>query len=294
MRFTVFTPTYNRAYCIKELYESLKRQSFLDFEWIVVDDGSTDETEQLFEEIQSECKLFPVKYIKTKNGGKHRAINLGVSEASGKLFFIVDSDDYLTDDALQRADYVEKTIDSDIKHEFAGVCGLKGYDNDTEIGSSFQGNYLDITQLERSKYNITGDKSEIFYTAILKEYPFPEFESEKFVTECVVWDKIANDGYKLRFYNDVSVICEYRPDGLTSQGQSLFLKNPKGYGLYVYQCGKYGKTKGLEKWSQYLKYFYEFRENMSFRDIARNLHANPIYLWLRLFGMRLFYKLYDN
>ena len=106
-RITVFTPTYNRGYIIENLYKSLKRQDFVDFEWIVVDDGSTDNTKDLFEKILEDDKNFSVIYECTENGGKHRAINRGLQLASGELFFIVDSADYLTDDALRLVDDME-------------------------------------------------------------------------------------------------------------------------------------------------------------------------------------------
>lgn len=292
MRITIFTPTYNRGYRISNLYQSLKRQTFHDFEWIVVDDGSTDNTETLFSQFMSEDCSFPIHYVKRKNGGKHRAINQGVSMAKGELFYIVDSDDYLPDNALEIIDCVEKTIPENKKTQFAGVCGQKGYNAQTPIGKSFDGDILDITTLQRGKYGVTGDKSEVFYTHILQNYLFPEFEGENFITECVVWDKIAADNYKLRFFNQVVMICEYLPDGLSAQGHSLFEKNPKGWGLYIYQCGLYGKTKGIAKWNEYLNYFYTTRCTLTFKQIAANLHINPIILWLRLSGMRLFYKIY--
>lgn len=292
MRITVFTPTYNRGYTIEKLFRSLQRQSFREFEWIVVDDGSTDNTEELFSQFLAEDCFFSIRYVKRENGGKHRAINQGVSMAQGELFFIVDSDDYLPENALEIIDSVEKTIPEDEKASFAGVCGQKGYDSQTPIGRSFDGDSLDITSLQRNKHRVAGDKSEVFYTHVLREYPFPEFEGENFITECVVWDKIAADGYKLRFFNRIVMICEYLPDGLSAQGNALFEKNPKGWGLYIYQCGLFGKTSSVAKWNEYLNYFYTTRNKLAFRQIAANLHIHPIVLWIRLFGLRLFYKLY--
>lgn len=292
MRFTVFTPTYNRKYIIENLYHSLQRQSFKDFEWLVVDDGSADGTEELFSELCRECTEFPIRYIKTENGGKHRAINVGVKEAAGELFFIVDSDDYIVDDALETADKVEKSILSEEKNKFAGVCGLKGYDTNTAIGKTFTGDILDITTLERPAHGITGDKAEIFYTRVLKNYPFPEFDGENFITECVVWDKIAFDGLKLRFYNKIAMICEYLPDGLTSKGNDLFFRNPKGYSLYLYQSGKFGKIGGLGKWNQYADYFYRLRKKYSYIEICRDLHVNPLSFALRISGLRIIYRVY--
>ena len=107
-RITVFTPTYNRAYIISNLYESLKTQTFTDFEWLVVDDGSNDNTEALFENWINEDNFFSIRYVKTPNGGKHRAINKGLELAEGELFFTMDSDDTLTNDALLKAHRINK------------------------------------------------------------------------------------------------------------------------------------------------------------------------------------------
>lgn len=294
MRITVFTPTYNRGYIIETLYRSLQRQSFKDFEWIVVDDGSTDNTERLLREFQQEKNEFQILYQKTENGGKHRAINLGLKLANGELFFIVDSDDYLTDNALDIIDRMERSIPSSERDGFAGVCGQRGYADQREVGRSFEGEILDITMLERPQYGISGDKSEVFYTEVLRKYPFPEFVGERFVTECVVWDKIAYDGFKLRFFNQIIYICDYLPDGLTAHSNELFLKNPKGYGLYLYQSVLFGQVRGLEVWTRYFRYYNQFRDSLSFLEIARNLHMNPIVLWFRLFGWKVFHKLYDR
>ena len=293
MRITVFTPTYNRGYIIENLYRSLQRQSYMDFEWIVIDDGSTDDTEKLFQEFLIEDNEFSIIYHRIENGGKHRAINRGLKLAKGELFFIVDSDDYLTDDALAVIDQMEKSIPRSERHSFAGVCGQKGYPNQKEVGHSFEGETLDITMLDRGKYGISGDKSEVFYTEVLREYPFPEFEGERFITECVVWDRIAFDGLKLRFFNQIIYICDYLPDGLTAHSHELFFQNPKRYGLYLYQSDVFGKVRGVEKWNQYFSYYNQFRHKLKFSEIAKNLHMNVVVLYFRILGMKVFYKLYD-
>lgn len=294
IKITVFTPTYNRGYVIEKLYRSLQKQRFYNFEWIVIDDGSTDNTNLIFQRILADSNRFPITYLKVENGGKHRAINKGVQIAKGELFFIVDSDDFLTDDALEKIIEVEESINEKEKSSFAGLCGNRGYSKNEIIGSTYEGQFLDITQLERAKYGISGDKAEVFYTRILKKYPFPEFKGEKFITECVVWDKIAYDGFKLRFFNEVIYICNYLPDGLTAHSKEHFIASPRGYGLYIYQCGKYGKTYGVEKWETYWLYYHEFKDKLSFFAISNNLHINPIKFWIRLFGMKIFYKLYDR
>lgn len=292
MRITVFTPTYNRGYIIEKLYHSLQRQRFTDFEWIVVDDGSVDQTEEIFRNITKEANDFCIRYVKTSNGGKHRAINTGVSLAEGELFLIVDSDDYLSENALEVIDQMERSIPASIKKQFAGVCGQKGYNTNTAIGRTFEGETLDITMLERPKHKIYGDKAEVFYSAVMRQYPFPVFDGENFLTECIVWDRIAADGLKLRFFNQIIMICNYLEDGLTAQGNELFVNNPKGWGLSIYQEGQLGKTSKLGTWDAYLHYFYTMRGKIPFRQISSNLHMRPVRLWLRLAGVRLFYRLY--
>lgn len=290
MRITVFTPAYNRGYIIENLYRSLQRQIYRNFEWLVVDDGSTDDTEVRLSAFMAEENDFSIRYIKTENGGKHRAINRGVKEAKGELFFIVDSDDYIVEDALEWIDKMEASIPED-DCSFGGVCGLRGYSAEQLIGTTFSGNTLDITSLERDRHQITGDKAEVFYTDLLRRYPFPEFAGERFCTECVIWDRIAADGYKLRFYNRIAIICNYLEDGLTRSGSTVFLKNPKGYGLYLYQEAKFGKVSREEKWDSYYHYFYTYRHELSLSDIGKNLHIHPAALWLGLLPRRMKEKL---
>lgn len=286
MRITVFTPAYNRGYIIENLYHSLRRQTFLDFEWVVVDDGSIDNTQTLFARLCAEENTFPIRYVKTVNGGKHRAINKGMEMAAGELFFIVDSDDYITDDALEWIDRVERSIPESEKAAFGGVCGVKAYASGGYIGTTFDGEYLDITMLEREANGITGDKAEVIYTELMRKYRFPTFDGENFMAEGVVWDRIAADGYKLRFFNQASIICEYREDGLTAKGESLFIRNPKGYGLYLSQRVDIGLYSLREKWDIYVNYYYSMKATLSFLEISENLNRKPLPLWLGLLVMR--------
>lgn len=281
MRITVFTPTYNRGYIIENLYRSLQRQTFLDFEWVVIDDGSTDNTASLFAQWCCDDNPFPICYHQVENGGKHRAINRGVQLAQGELFFIVDSDDYLTDDALECIARVEDSIPTSEKAGFCGVCGLKGRVDGT-VGTTYSSNsYLDITALEREKNGISGDKAEVFYTKTLANYPFPEFEGERFITECTVWDKMAYDGLKLRFFNETIYVCDYLQDGLTSQGYKLYAKNPRGWGLYIFQSIQYGKLAGKQINETYLTFYYEVKKEnrFSLSQIADCLHCKTASLF---------------
>ena len=291
---TVFTPAYNRGYIIEKLYRSLQRQTYKDFEWVVVDDGSVDDTQKRIDDFIKEENAFPIRYIKTENGGKHRAINKGLEMSCGKLFFIVDSDDYLTDDALECIAAVEQSIPENKKKNFAGVCGLKAYSLEKPIGTSFPGEYLDITSLDRLKHNITGDKAEAFYTDILRKYPFPTFEGEKFVTECVVWDRMASDGYKLRFYNRISIICNYLDDGLSARGYDLYFRNPRGYALYLQQSSRLKRINGVEKCNSYVGFYEELCKSNTFYEISNIFQMNPVHLWIKLFAMRVYRRLFEG
>lgn len=294
MEVTVFTPTYNRAYIIEKLYQSLKRQTFHDFEWIVLDDGSTDDTEKLFERILAEKSFFTIKYQRVKNGGKHRAINKGVKLASGRLFFIVDSDDYLPDDSLETIVKYESSISDESKLFFAGIAGLKGRDTTHLMGTTFEGDFRDLTYLETQDNNIFGDKSEVYYLEIMKQFPFPEFDNEKFIPESVVWNEIASNGYKLRYFNKLTYNCDYLEDGLTQQGEEKYKSIPKGYGLYLSQSIKFGKITKLNKWRKLFDYYRMYQSKISVREMANNLQMNPIYYYFRILGIRIFYKLYNR
>lgn len=292
MRFTVFTATYNRAYTLKKLYDSLTNQTYKDFEWVVVDDGSTDDTESLINSFVDE-NLIDITHIKTQNGGKHRAINKGVSVAKGEMFFIVDSDDELPTYSLEIIDSIEKSIPMDEKSNFCGVCGLKGYSIKHPVGSTFNGDTLDITSLERDMHCISGDKSEVFYTDILKKFPFPEFDNEIFLTEAVVWNAMAFEKYKLRFFNQIVYICDYLPDGLTANLSSKTIKSPKGHGHYLYTLNKFGVLSGVKKWISYYNYYLLFRKTLSISKIADNLHCNTVEFKVRILFMRIFFKFFD-
>ncbi len=226
---TIFTPAYNRGYILPEAFQSLCAQSCYDFEWIIVDDGSVDHTEELVKEWQKKDLPFSLIYHKQKNGGKHRAVNQGVKLSNCDYLMILDSDDVLEPNAVELIHQWIGTIDG--KEGFAGVSGLRGWkEKDEPIGHYLTTEYLDCTNLERKKNHLDGDKVEVYKTEILRKYPFPEFEGENFLRECAVWDAIARDGYKIRWFNKIIYRCEYLEDGLT-QGTdtAVYLKNFQGF-----------------------------------------------------------------
>lgn len=213
MQLTIFTPTYNRAQLLHSLYESLCIQRYKNFEWIIIDDGSCDNTKDVVNTFISEGKL-DLKYIYQENQGKHRAINKALELAKGKLFFIVDSDDTLTPDALEWV-WAEYSKIKEYK-DFAGISGLCIDQNGEKIGGGKDFGQIDTDNITfRFKMQIPGDMSEVYRTDVLREFPFPDIEGEKFCPEALIWNRIATH-YKMRYiYKGIKVV-KYWPDGLSA------------------------------------------------------------------------------
>lgn len=224
---SILTPTYNRAYTLDNLYRSLIGQLDKDLTWVVVDDGSTDNTEELISEYIRQ-NLIKIEYIKQENSGKHIAINSGVNIIATDLTMIVDSDDVLTVDAVKSIKEYWKKAD---KNNCVGVTFLRGYSETEVIGKKFPKNEM-IDNANKVRYNlgISGDKAEVVRTNMLKKYPFPKFNGEKFLSEGILWKQLGS-GTKTLFINEIIYITEYLSDGLTNSGRKLLIKNPLGAGL---------------------------------------------------------------
>lgn len=263
---TVFTPTYNRAYILGDLYHSLQRQTCMDFEWLIVDDGSADDTKTLVASWQGEENPFPIRYIYQENGGKCRAINRGLKEADGRLFFTVDSDDYLTDDAIEKVIRWDGELPAD--GHFCGYAGNMGTALGVTTNRLFPGDYLDGTALNRYD-RVDGERAFVFYTEIHRKYLYPEFPGEKFLTEAVTWDLMAHDGYKMRFYNDIIRIWEYKDDGLTQAGYRVFLENPQGTGLFFRQKAEFLHYSLWNKLTLWYGYATDAMDRCTDEQIAR-------------------------
>ena len=226
---SILTPTYNRGKLLLPLYDSLKNLTFKDFEWLIVDDGSEDDTEQYalsWIAHNIENAEFPIRYIKKSNGGKHTAINRGVREASGELILILDSDDTLPEDSLATiAQYYEQCKGY---KDCAGVCGLMAHHDGQLIGTGFPKDPMYESALQfryAEKGNVTGDLLEVYKTSVMREFPFPEIENEKFCPESLVWNRIANK-YKLFCFNKVVYYRDYLDGGLTSKIVRIRMNSP--------------------------------------------------------------------
>lgn len=209
---TIFTPAYNRAHLLQRLYDSLLIQTYKNFEWLIVDDGSTDNTKQIVDKFIEENKL-QIKYIYKDNGGKHTAINTGVQQANFDLFLIVDSDDFLPENAVSITFKAWQNVKDNSK--VCGIIGLSQFTNGKIIGDKFLQENWQIPFVDYYlKYKLRGDKSVAFKTEILKKYPFPEKQGIKLVIEAVVWEEMSKK-YDVICVNKVLQYVEYLENGLS-------------------------------------------------------------------------------
>lgn len=223
---TVLTPTFNREGVLRSLWDSLQKQTVKDFEWLVVDDGSTDGTKNLITQLQEKSD-FPIRYIYKSNGGKHTALNVGIQTICSELTFIVDSDDCVTDDAVESILKIHKKYRS--QNSICGYAFLRAFPDGKVNGKKFDvdekiGSYIDV----RVNGDDTGaDKAEVFKTHCLKEFPFPEYPNEKFLGEDLVWLRMARK-YEMVHINKAIYVGNYLEDGLTNNRRKHNIASPVG------------------------------------------------------------------
>ena len=225
MTVTVLTPTFNRG-GLQSLWDSLQKQTVKDFEWLVVDDGSTDGTKNLITQLQEKSD-FPIRYIYKNNGGKHTALNVGIQTICSELTFIVDSDDCVTDDAVESILKIHQKYRS--HNNICGYAFLRAFPDGKVNGKKFDvdekiGSYIDV----RVNGDDTGaDKAEVFKTYCLKEFPFPEYPNEKFLGEDLVWVRMARK-YEMVHINKAIYVGNYLEDGLTNNRRKHNIASPIG------------------------------------------------------------------
>lgn len=226
MMITILTPTFNRGGVLRSLWDSLQKQTVKDFEWLVVDDGSTDGTKNLIAQLQEKSN-FPIRYIYKSNGGKHTALNVGIQTICSELTFIVDSDDCVTDDAVESILKIHKKYRS--QNYICGYAFLRAFPDGKVNGKKFDvdekiGSYIDV----RVNGDDTGaDKAEVFKTHCLKEFPFPEYPNEKFLGEDLVWVRMARK-YEMVHINKAIYVGNYLEDGLTNNRRKHNIASPVG------------------------------------------------------------------
>lgn len=222
---TVFTPAYNRAYTLHKCYESLQKQTSKDFTWLIIDDGSTDNTKELVDSWRSENKI-EIRYKYQENQGMHGAHNTAYELIDTELNVCIDSDDYMPEDAVENIVNFWKENKRD---DLAGIAGLDIYESGEIIGEKLpedikESTYWDIYH----KYKVKGDKKLVYRSDLTRKYPYPVFEGEKYVGLGYKYAKLDDD-YKLLFLNKPLCIVEYMEDGSSRNMLKQYRNNPRGF-----------------------------------------------------------------
>lgn len=272
MLLTIFTPTYNRAYSLRRLYLSLCNQTCNSFEWLVLDDGSTDGTSELVNQFISEKKV-RIRYIFQENSGKSMAHNIAVKVAKGGLFTCVDSDDYIENIAVEELLSVWKTAQKISIGILAKRRSLKG-EAITKTNLS-NGSCIKLKDAYHSNF-LSGDTFLIFKTSIIKKYLFPKFKEEKFVPEDYIYDQICEEG-PLYFCDQFLYVCEYQKDGYTANMNKVIARNPLGYRAYLEQ-----RMSTERKIVRRLMYFIRY-ESIAF--VIKKDYLSPISFFLSILSI---------
>ena len=293
--FTVCTPTFNRAALLQRAYESLAQQTLQDFEWLVVDDGSTDNTSDVVRELSNQGRV-RMRYFAKPNGGKHTALNLAVREAKGDLFTVIDSDDWFTLRALERMKHHWEQVPVAERPRLKGVCGLFAYQDGKTVGDRFPSDIMQADDLDLLlRYQVEGDKIGFTRTEVMREFPFPEElknqikHSMIYVTESLVWHRIGRK-YPTRFVNEVFAIKEYQHGGITDRGRTIHVENSKATLTYIHEilnCGRKIPVKlAIKNYANYIR--YSLHEKLGLREQMMKVPAKhwfvtclPIGLLLR-------------
>jgi glycosyltransferase involved in cell wall biosynthesis len=254
--FTVSTPTFDRAHTLRKAYESLRQQTFRSFEWLVIDDGSTDETRDL---VRSWIKnaSFPIRYFHQPNSGKNACENRAAQAARGRFLAILDSDDWYVPTALETFASAWDSIEPSKRQEFVGIVAHCADPDGVLIGDPFPRDVLDTTYTElRGKYRVAGDKAGCGRIDVVRRFPFPVFEGERQHAGGVVYRRIARE-YRARCVNKIVKINEYQPDGMTASGRRLWLASPRTEKLALLESlidSDLGASRRLRSYASHLRF----------------------------------------
>ena len=283
-RLTIFTPTYNRAYCLHKCYESLAKQTNRDFVWLIIDDGSTDDTEELVQSwiIQDKVKI---QYIKQANLGMHGAHNTAYELIQTELNVCIDSDDYLADDGVEKILQFWKAYGS---NQVSGIIALDALENGEVIGTKMPEGLKASTLFHLyNKHGVTGDKKLIYRTELTKKYPYPLFENEKYVGLAYKYYKLDQQ-YKMLLMNEVICIVEYLADGSSMNMLNQYRRNPQGFSFYRKELMKLPFASTYYKFRQAIHYVSSnllMKNRRLFIETPKKIHtilAFPFGLFLYL------------
>lgn len=257
---TILTPTYNRANTLPRLYSSLLNQSDNNFEWLVIDDGSHDSTDEIIKEYQKESN-FLINYLYKENEGKHGALNIGFKKSQGDWIFIVDSDDWLDGRCVETLNNAVNKLEEDI----FSISILRVFDNGRVVGDAHDESLH--TYIERIEKGVQGDKGDVFKKAALHDFHFPVYNGERFMPESplFIW---FGARFKTKFINYPGYICEYQEGGLS---ELSIINRHKSYNsaMYVYSVQYQHLNKKILRYKAAVNW-WRFRigkrvENVSFR-----------------------------
>ena len=266
VKLTIFTPTYNRAHTLPDLYNSLCKQTCQDFEWLVVDDGSTDGSDELVRAWVKEDKI-DIRYFYQENAGKMMAHNRAVEEAKGQLFMCLDSDDYLcservVEDCLK---FWEDNVHSDKEQD--DICGFIAYKRFDAIKCLFPKDMKSCHLQELYDSGFKGETSLVLRRDILSRYPYPYYEGEKFVTDVFVYDQIDQE-YRFLLFPYAVQQCRYYEDGYSNHYMELLFANPKGFRAYHNQCVRFRKKGYLKSVICYVALSQRIRDGKMLKEAA--------------------------
>ena len=248
---TVFTPTYNRRKLLTRCYESLKRQTCNDFEWLIIDDGSTDDTKEYVEKWISETNEFNIRYIYQNNQGMHGAHNTAYENINTELNTCIDSDDYMPPNAVEKICNFWRKNGSD---KYSGIIALDAFENGNIIGTKLPEKFTSSTVFELySKKEVKGDKKLIYRTEITKKYPYPIFEGEKYVGLAYKYYKLDEE-YEMLLMNETVCIVEYQIEGSSMNMINQYMRNPKGFSFYRINNMKNPMANSLYKFKENIHY----------------------------------------
>lgn len=231
--FTIFIPTYNRAYCLPRALASILESSCRDLEVIVVDDGSTDDTRSVVAEWQNRA-AFPLRYLYQENAGKAAAHNRAVAEARGYFFLTVDSDDSLLPEALERVLAEWELVPEADRTRFSGIAGLLLEEDGSVSGAPYPRDRMDSDYLAINALGLRGDKREATRTEVLREFLYPIIPGERRIRPSLILLRMAHH-YKTRFVNLPLVVGRREPDGISANIRRLRAENPRSMRLAVFE-----------------------------------------------------------
>lgn len=252
MYFTVFTPTYNRAYILGQAYESLVNQTFQDFRWLVVDDGSRDNTEELVEKWKQEG-LLNIVYIKQENMGRFGAYNTAIPYFEGELFAFLDSDDQLKENALEELKNAWEGRDKKYQPEPIGIIFYMENKEGKIHGNALPDVYCDYLTNIRGKYRVEGDKGMAYDRKIIEKFSYPLFPGEKFIGDDIIFNRMSKAGGMV-ILGKALYLRDYPEDSLTKNIASVHYHSPRGMAFYYKEKMQYYQGYFIRKLNCAMKY----------------------------------------